>query len=153
MAETDEAVKEGSKTEAQSVEFSEASATGDMDGGGSIELLLDVNISVTVAIGQTEIPVRRLLQLGPGSVLELDKSIDEPADLYLRDTRFATGSVVVVDGRFAIKIKQILGLGDSAACGILSDGSGPRLPIYRSRVRLLSATACNLAPRPADLCG
>ncbi|MGD8787280.1 MAG: FliM/FliN family flagellar motor switch protein [Phycisphaerales bacterium] len=112
MAETDEAVE--AQTEAQSVEFSEASAMGDMGGGGSIELLLDVNISVTVAIGQTEIPVRRLLQLGPGSVLELDKSIDEPADLYLRDTRFATGSVVVVDGRFAIKIKKILGLGDSA---------------------------------------
>ena len=114
MAETDEAVKEGSKTEAKSVEFSEASATGDTEGGGGVGLLLDVNISVTVSIGQTEIPVRRLLQLGPGSVLELDKSIDEPADLYLRDTKFATGSVVVVDGRFAIKIKQILGLGDSA---------------------------------------
>ena len=118
MAETSEAVEEkqedGSQTQAKSVELSEATATGDTGGGGSIELLLDVNISVTVAIGQTEIPVRRLLQLGPGSVLELDKSIDEPADLYLRDTKFATGSVVVVDGRFAIKIKQILGLGDSA---------------------------------------
>lgn len=112
MAETSEA-ESGSKTQAQAVEFSEASAMGDMGGGGSIELLLDVNISVTVALGQTEIPVRRLLQLGPGSVLELDKSIDEPVDLYLRDTRFATGSVVVVDGRFAVKIKQILGLGSA----------------------------------------
>lgn len=111
MAETTEA---DSKTEAQSVELSEATATADAGAGGSIDLLLDVNIPVTVAIGQTEIPVRRLLQLGPGSVLELDKSIDEPADLYLRDTRFATGSVVVVDGRFAVKIKRILGLGDVA---------------------------------------
>ena len=117
MAETAEAEQADSKTEAQSVEFSEANATGDAGAGGSIDLLLDVNIAVTVAIGQTEIPVRRLLQLGPGSVLELDKSIDEPADLYLRDTRFATGSVVVVDGRFAVKIKQILGLGDAAAGG------------------------------------
>jgi flagellar motor switch protein FliN/FliY len=114
MAETTEAVQEESKTEAQTVEFSEATATGDT-GAGSIDLLLDVNIAVTVAIGQTEIPVRRLLQLGPGSVLELDKSIDEPADLYLRDMRFATGSIVVVDGRFAVKIKRILGLGDVAA--------------------------------------
>ncbi len=114
MAETTEAVQEESKTEAQAVEFSEATVTGDT-GAGSIDLLLDVNIAVTVAIGQTEIPVRRLLQLGPGSVLELDKSIDEPADLYLRDMRFATGSIVVVDGRFAVKIKRILGLGDVAA--------------------------------------
>ena len=126
MAETTEAVEEkqesgtaqeDSKTQAQSAEFSEVNATGDTGAGGSIDLLLDVNIAVTVAIGKTEIPVRRLLRLGPGSVLELDKSIGEPADLYLRDTRFATGSVVVVDGRFAVKIQQILGLGDVAATG------------------------------------
>ncbi|MCH7555881.1 MAG: FliM/FliN family flagellar motor switch protein [Planctomycetes bacterium] len=126
MAETTEAVEEkqesgtaqeDSKTQAQSAEFPEVNATDDTGAGGSIDLLLDVNIAVTVSIGQTEIPVRRLLRLGPGSVLELDKSIGEPADLYLRDTRFATGSVVVVDGRFAVKIKQILGLGDAAAEG------------------------------------
>jgi len=73
-----------------------------------------MNVSVTVVIGQTELPVKRLLQLGPGSVVQLDKSIDEPADLYLRDNKFATGSVVVVDDRFAIRIKQIIGLADSA---------------------------------------
>ena len=126
MAETTEAVEEkqesgtaqeDSKTQAQSAEFSEVNATGDTGADGSIDLLLDVNIAVTVAIGKTEIPVRRLLRLGPGSVLELDKSIGEPADLYLRDTRFATGSVVVVDGRFAVKIQQILGLGDAEATG------------------------------------
>ncbi len=126
MAETTEAVEEkqesgtaqeDSKTQAQSAEFSEVTATGDTGADGSIDLLLDVNIAVTVAIGKTEIPVRRLLRLGPGSVLELDKSIGEPADLYLRDTRFATGSVVVVDGRFAVKIKQILGLGDAEVTG------------------------------------
>ncbi len=126
MAETTEAVEEkqesgaaqeDSKTQAQSAEFSEVNATGNTGAGGSIDLLLDVNIAVTVAIGQKEIPVRRLLQLGPGSVLELDKSIGEPADLYLRDTRFATGSVVVVDGRFAVKIQQILGLGDAEVTG------------------------------------
>jgi len=126
MAETTEAVEEkqesataqeDSKTQAQSAEFSEVNATGDTGAGGSIDLLLDVDIAVTVAIGQIEIPVRRLLRLGPGSVLELDKSIGEPADLYLRDTRFATGSVVVVDGRFAVKIQQILGLGDAEVTG------------------------------------
>ena len=117
MADTTEAAQKEAKTEAQSVELSEANPMGDAGAGGSIELLLDVDVAVTVAIGQTEIPVRQLLQLGPGSVLELDKSIDEPADLYLRDLRFATGSIVVVDGRFAVKIKRILGLGDVAAGG------------------------------------
>jgi len=103
------------KTQAQSVEFSEAVGAEAATGAGSIDVLLAMDVSVTVVIGQTELPVKRLLQLGPGSVLKLDKSIDEPADLYLRDTKFATGDVVVVDGRFAIRIKQILGLNDSAA--------------------------------------
>jgi flagellar motor switch protein FliN/FliY len=117
MAETAQAEQAESKTQAQNVEFSEANASDGTGAGGSIDLLLDVNIAVTVAIGQTEIPVRRLLKLGPGSVLELNKSIDEPADLYLRDMRFATGSIVVVDGRFAVKIQSILGLGDVVAGG------------------------------------
>ena len=125
MAETTEAVKEDqdqqnsveqtdSKTQAQSVEFSEVTGIEGTGTDGSVALLLDMSIAVTVAIGQAEVPVRRLLQLGPGSVLKLDKPIDAPADLYLRDIRFATGSVVVVDGHFAVRIKEILGLGDSA---------------------------------------
>ncbi len=104
--------QEDAKTQAQSVEFSEAAETDAAGAGGSIDILLDMNVPVTVTIGQTEIPVQRLLQLGPGSVLKLDKSIDEPVDLYLRDAKFATGNVVVVDGRFAVKINQVIGLGD-----------------------------------------
>lgn len=126
MANTANAVKEkqdkqkdsspqDDKKQAQSVEFSEAAGSEAAAGAGSIDVLLAMNVSVTVVIGQTELPVKRLLQLGPGSVLKLDKSIDEPADLYLRDTKFATGNIVVVDGRFAVRIKEILSLGDSAA--------------------------------------
>jgi len=99
------------KKQVQSVEFSEAVETDSAGSVGSLDILLDMNVPVTVAIGRTEIPVRRLLQLGPGSVLKLDKPIDAPADLYLKDTKFAAGNVVVVDGRFAVRIKQILGLG------------------------------------------
>lgn len=130
MAETTEAVEEKAqekqeqqndtaqadpKTQVQSVEFSEATGTEAAGAGGSIDILLDMNIPVTAAIGKKEVSVRRLLQLGPNSVLKLDKPIDAPADLYLKDTKFATGTVVVVDGRFAVKIKEIIGLGDSTA--------------------------------------
>jgi len=104
-----------SKVQAQAIDFPEAAGSQAADAGTSINVLLDMNVPVTVVIGQTEITVRKLLQLGPGSVLKLDKPIDAPADLYLRDTKFATGSVVVVDGLFAIRIKQILGMDDSAA--------------------------------------
>ena len=120
MAETTETVEKkqdqqnateqgDSKTPVQPVEFSEAVDSEDTGAGGSLDLLLDMSILVTVSIGQTEIPVRQLLQIGPGSVLRLDKSIDDPVDLYLRDNKFATGNVVVVEDHFAVRIKQILG--------------------------------------------
>ena len=126
MAKSDKAVKEkqeqqndipqtDSKKQVQSIEFAEAAENEPADSGGSIDILLDMDVPVTVAIGQTEIPIRRLLQFGPGSVLKLGKPIDEPVDLYLRDTKFATGNVVVVDGLFAVKIKEILSVGDSDA--------------------------------------
>ena len=110
-----EAPQGGDKKQAQSVEFSEAAESESTGAGGSIDILLDMNVPVTVTVGRTEMPVQRLLQLGPGSVVALDKPIDEPAELYLKDTKFATGTIVVVDGRFAIRIDQILGLGDSVS--------------------------------------
>ena len=111
----EDASQADSQKQAQSVEFAEASGGEAVGAGASLDILLDMNVPVTISIGRTEISVRRLLQLGPGSVLKLGKPIDEPVDLYLRDTKFATGSVVVVDGRFAVKITQIFGLGDTVA--------------------------------------
>ena len=120
MAKTAQAVEEKAAPnsddtkKAQSVEFSEAAENNLSGQGGSIDILLDMNVPITVTIGQTEISVRRLLQLGPGSVLKLGKPIEEPLDLYLSESRFATGSVVVVDDHFAIKIKQILNVNNSS---------------------------------------
>jgi flagellar motor switch protein FliN/FliY len=99
---------------AQQVELTEAAS--DQGGGGKssgkLDIVLDMYVPITVAVGQTQIPVRRLLQLGPGLVLKLDKPIDTPADLFLKNTRFGTGDVVVVDGKFAVRIKQIIGTGN-----------------------------------------
>jgi flagellar motor switch protein FliN/FliY len=122
MAKAAEAVKEkasakndsaqdDSKKQVQSVEFSEAADAAVGGAGASFDILLDMDVPVTVAIGRADIPVRRLLQLAPGSVLKLGKPIDEPIDLYLKDTKFATGDVVTVDDRFAVRIKQIIGAG------------------------------------------
>ncbi len=123
MADTDQAVEEkneqadaeqdSSKTKVQNVDLPEAVESASAGAGGSIDILLDMDVPVTAVIGETQIPVRTLLQLGPGSVLKLQKSIDEPADLYLRETKFATGTIVVVEDRFAVRIDQILTFGDS----------------------------------------
>jgi len=111
MPETEtETKQENPKTKANPVELSEVEQTQTANAAGSIDLLLGMNVPVTVAIGQKQIPVQKLLQLGPGSVLELDKSINEPVELYLRGSKFATGEVVIVQEKFAVKIKEIIGL-------------------------------------------
>jgi flagellar motor switch protein FliN/FliY len=102
--------------QAQSVEFPEATGNEASGSPNKFDILLDMSVPVAVSIGQAEIPVRRLLQLGPGSILKLDKPIDEPVDLFLKDAKFAAGDVVVVDGRFAVRIKQIIGA-DAASDG------------------------------------
>lgn len=118
MAETEQATDQESQTagpqedagkEAQSAQFSEAVDSGATGPATSVEILLDMGLPVTASLGRTEIPVRQLLQLAPGSVLQLDKDIDAPADLYVRDIRFATGDIVVIGGQFGIKIKQVCG--------------------------------------------
>ena len=101
--------QEDQKTQVQSVGLSEAPENTATGTGTNIDILLDMDVPVTVAVGKAEIPIQRLLQLSPGSVLKLDKPIDAPADLYLKDTKFATGNIVVVDDKFAVRIKEILG--------------------------------------------
>ena len=97
------------KKQVQSVDLPEAAGTETATSTGKLDILLDMSVPVTVTVGQTEIPVRRLLQLGPGSILKFNKQVDEPVDLFLKDTKFADGDVVVVDGRFAVRIRQIVG--------------------------------------------
>jgi len=114
MAKSTEATETRTDTgkQVQSAEFTEAPAGA--DAGGSIDILLDMDVPVTVGIGRAEITVRKLLALGVGSVVKLDKGVNEPADLYLKGSRFATGEVVVVDGRFGVRITHILAPGNAA---------------------------------------
>jgi flagellar motor switch protein FliN/FliY len=119
MAETEQAQTEQAEqkqtegqqqTEAQNAEFAEAQDTGGAPSEENLDLLLDISMPVTVNLGKTDVPFKRLLQLGPGSVLQLDKTVGEPAELYVQDIAFATGDIVVVDGSFAVRIKEILGM-------------------------------------------
>jgi len=95
------------KTAARPVEFADAPESTTAAGGSQFDILLDMDVPVTVLLGATQIPVRRLLQLGPGTVLQLDKPIEAPADLYLKDSKFAEADVVVVDNHFAVRIREI----------------------------------------------
>jgi flagellar motor switch protein FliN/FliY len=79
------------------------------ENAASIDMLLDMTLPVSVSLGTGHIPIGKLLQLGPGSVLQLDRQVGEPADLYVRETKVATGDIVVVDDKFAIRIRQVIG--------------------------------------------
>jgi len=116
MAKSTEATETRTDTgkQVQSAEFTEAPVGAGVGPGGSIDILLDMDVPVTVGIGRAEITVRKLLALGVGSVVKLDKGVNEPADLYLKGSRFATGEVVVVDGRFGVRITHILAPGNAA---------------------------------------
>ncbi|MFP3936916.1 MAG: FliM/FliN family flagellar motor C-terminal domain-containing protein [Phycisphaerae bacterium] len=75
---------------------------------GQIDILLDTTMPITVNLGEVEMQVRELLELGPGSVLKLDRRVGEPVDLYLRGIRFAEARLVVVEENLAVRIERIL---------------------------------------------
>ncbi len=97
-----------SRPQVNTVEFPEAPEDTPAVGSNQLDILLDMDVPVTVVLGATQVPVRRLLQLGPGSVLRLEKPVEAPADLFLKDAKFAEADVVVVDSRFAVRVKQIV---------------------------------------------
>jgi len=85
-----------------------AEASAPAEGRSNIDFLLDVPLGVSVELGRTKIAVRDMLQLGPGSVLELDKMIGEPLDILVNDKLIARGEVVVFDENFGIRITDII---------------------------------------------
>lgn len=100
--------KQDAQTVVHNVEFDQASDAGPA-AQENLAMLLDIQMPITVVLGKTEVPFRRLLQLGPGSVLELDQAVGQPADLYVQGVRLATGDVVVVHDHYGLRIREIAG--------------------------------------------
>lgn len=75
----------------------------------SVQRLLDVPIDVQIELGQTELSIRRILEIGPGSIIELDRMAGEPVDLVVNDKVIARGEVVVIEENFGIRVTQLVG--------------------------------------------
>jgi flagellar motor switch protein FliN/FliY len=75
---------------------------------GNIEMLLDVEIPVSVRIGSTKMFLKDIVGIGPGNIIELDNYADEPIELLVNNKPIARGEVVIVDGFFGIRIKEII---------------------------------------------
>ena len=77
--------------------------------------VFDVPVNISAVLGRANLSVAQLLQLGQGSVLELDRKVGEAIDIYVNNRLVARGEVVVVDDRLGVTMTEIIKDGDSAA--------------------------------------
>ena len=82
------------------------------DDDRNLGLLMDVTVPITAEIGRTDLPLSEVLRLGPGSVIELDKSADEPVEILVNGKLLATAEVVVVGDRFGVRILDVVERGE-----------------------------------------
>ena len=74
----------------------------------NLDLLMDVQMSLTVELGRTKMYIREILGLGEGSIIELDKLAGEPVDLLVNGKLIAKGEVVVIDENFGVRVTDIV---------------------------------------------
>ena len=95
---------------ARAAEFSDLQDEGPSDSmrDVNLEVILDVPVTLSMEVGRTRIPIRNLLQLNQGSVVELDRAAGEPLDVFVNGTLVAHGEVVVVNDKFGIRLTDVI---------------------------------------------
>ena len=92
---------------AQFANFAAASA-GVAGAGNDLNMILDIPVQLTVELGRTRIPIKHILQLAQGSVVELETMAGEPMDVLVNGYLIAQGEVVVVNDKFGIRLTDIV---------------------------------------------
>ncbi|MBQ3923882.1 MAG: flagellar motor switch protein FliN, partial [Spirochaetales bacterium] len=92
----------------QSVQFSQFGGSQPDAQGGNINLLMDVDMELTVELGRTKRSIRDILSMGEGTVIELDKLAGEPVDILVNSKLVARGEVVVIDESFGVRVTEII---------------------------------------------
>lgn len=77
-------------------------------GNSDIDMVMDIPVQLSVELGRTKLTIKNILQLGQGSVVELDGLAGEPMDIYVNGYLIAQGEVVVVDDKYGIRITDII---------------------------------------------
>ncbi|WP_324288294.1 flagellar motor switch protein FliN [Pseudoxanthomonas sp. SL93] len=80
----------------------------DNDTDMSLDVILDVPVTLSLEVGRTRMPIRNLLQLNQGSVVELERGAGEPLDVFVNGTLIAHGEVVVVNDRFGVRLTDVV---------------------------------------------
>jgi flagellar motor switch protein FliN/FliY len=74
----------------------------------NLDMLMDVSLPIAIELGRTSMAIEDILNLGPGSVVELDKLAGEPVDLFVNNKLLAKGEVVVIDENFGVRITSMI---------------------------------------------
>lgn len=85
-----------------------AAATPSAGGKIDLDLLMDVQVTLSVEIGRTRLPIKDLLALNQGSIVSLDRGVNEPLDLMVNGTLIARGEVVESGGQFGLRLIDVL---------------------------------------------
>lgn len=93
-------------------EFDRNQSSESMGLSQDIDVILDIPVSISMEVGNTQIPIRNLLQLNQGSVIELDRLAGEPLDVLVNGTLIAHGEVVMVNEKFGIRLTDVISPGE-----------------------------------------
>ncbi len=101
--------EQGAVEEAPKASFDEL--PGSLTGSDSapLDTLLEVSLPVTIEFGRTQMSVQDVLQLGRGSVIQLDRVVGEPVDIYVTNRKLAEGEVVVIGEYFGVRLTALMG--------------------------------------------
>src|SRR5580765_9107827 len=75
---------------------------------GTLELLLDLELPVSVSFGKAQMPLEQILKWTTGSIVELETAVNEPVEVVVNNCVIARGEVVVVDGNYGVRVQQIV---------------------------------------------
>jgi len=75
----------------------------------SSDMILDVNVRLSLEIGRVQIPIRELLKLAPGSIVEVDRPAGDPLDVLVNGRLVAHGEVVMVNDRYGVRFTEAVG--------------------------------------------
>ncbi len=103
------AVAGGAKSaEVRAARFADLDNGDTPRGNAGVDFLMDVGLSIGVELGRTEMLVRDVLKLSPGSVIELRRMATDPVEVFVNNRVVARGEVVVVDDKFGVRITEIV---------------------------------------------
>lgn len=89
-------------------QFANLQAEGDDTTDLNLDVILDVPVTLSLEVGRARVPIRNLLQLNQGSVVELERGAGESLDVFVNGTLIAHGEVVVINDRFGVRLTDVV---------------------------------------------